>query len=79
MPNHKAKFCQVKGCKEEAMCWVVIPNTQETFYLCGEHPELESATQENYIPVVDFKTGEIILLEVGIYACTPDCLVCDSR
>ena len=71
---HKAAYCSVPGCREEAWRWFEYEDMpQETFYLCDKHREILSPDDD----VVRVLTAMVpVERELAVYACADDCPVC---
>jgi hypothetical protein len=85
--KHVQKMCNVKGCTNEATYWIAasaIGNSRSEpspapFYLCLEHQYQLDGKDEHeggYLHL-RFDTGELRWLEIGKYACSPECAVCN--
>ena len=88
MTEHIPKQCMVSFCKAEATYWIetskgfceslLTPPPPETFYLCIDHQYELNGNDENDGGYVHLRvdTGELYWIEIGVYACSPDCDVC---
>jgi hypothetical protein len=77
MRRHIAKLCGVEDCCNEATKWVVL--NSGTLRLCGDHLEA-LAPDGDFIRVFASENEPLpfIEIEVGEYACRPDCPVCNA-
>lgn len=83
--KHIAKKCNVRGCKNEADSWICTDKLsgdfdvshRSTFYLCEDCRE-ELGENDGFISFLNPETGKIRQIEVGIYCCSNDCLVCNQ-
>ena len=88
MSEHIAKQCMVKGCEAEATHWIDVTegfcerltyaDAPDTFYLCIDHQYEINGKDERDGGYLHLRidTGEIIWIEIGNYACSPECEIC---
>jgi hypothetical protein len=88
MTTHISKQCMVKDCTAEATYWIATTRgfcesllgtaLSETFYLCIDHQYDLNGNDINDGGYVHLRvdTGELYWIEMGVYACSPDCDVC---
>jgi len=86
--EHIAQQCMVRGCQAEASYWIdatdafcetlLDSSLPHTFYLCLDHQYELSGKDEREGGYLHLRidTGELHWIEIGTYACSPDCNVC---
>lgn len=87
--DHKNKHygiqCNIKGCKEEATKWFSTDELsgdfdmklKDTFYLCSDHNGMLSEEGDN-IMFLNPETGKLRFIELGEYACSETCKICNQ-
>lgn len=75
--KHIAKPCMIAGCKQEAERWIECAGVEGgTFYLCLDHA-LEISPNDDVIKWIDVGERIIEEEELGVYACSETCEVCN--
>jgi hypothetical protein len=82
--SHVPVVCSVAGCSYEASRWLPLGPLsgdfevkQHTFFLCDAHREVLSPDDARYY-YLNPETGIIRSVEVGAYACSEACSVCNE-
>jgi hypothetical protein len=88
MAEHIAKICNVTECKTEASYWIdtgdgfvesllATVSVPSTFYLCADHMSELANEETGCYHHLRIDTGEMFQLEIGSYACSEECDICN--
>lgn len=82
--RHKAKRCNVRGCRDEARYWLSTDEMSgdfdvqgDTFYICDNHIDDIADEECAYYRYLNPETGRIREIEIGVYSCNDECATCN--